>query len=60
MKIMIVEKKFHEYSLYSLVDINKSVSKELAFITIIKCYMYFMKNVYMFIQLFINCLLKTY
>ena len=60
MKMVIGKKKCHEYSWYSLVDIHKSVSEELAFMSVIKYYMCFMKTMIMFIQPFIKYLLKTY
>lgn len=36
MKMVIGKKKYHEYSWYSLVDIHKSVSEELAFMSVVK------------------------
>ena len=50
------KKEMPRISLNSLVDINKSVSKELEFM-IIKYFMYSLKIVIMFIQPFIKYLL---
>lgn len=60
MKTVIGKEKCQAYPPYSLVDSHKSVSKELAFLTIRKHGGYVMKVVIMFIQSFIKYLLKTY